>query len=150
MTADAPAPDSRAASRLAETRIAEAMHEGVFTCPEDATLASVAGQMSRERIHAVVVSGVAAEGRGDRHAWGIVSDLDLLRAVLAGSGDLTAGKIAAVEFLTVDADETVERAAQLMTEHEVTHLVVLDRRTGHAAGVVSTHDIARVLASGEA
>lgn len=147
MTSDGQAPSSRSSSALGETRVAEAMHEGVFTCSEDTSLWSVAGQMSQERIHAVVVSGIAADSLQDRHTWGIVSDLDLLRAVLAGSGDLAAGQIAAMEFLSVDAGETVERAAQLMTEHEVTHLVVLDPQTGHATGVVSTHDVARVIAS---
>jgi CBS domain-containing protein len=123
------------------------MHEGVFTCPADTPLASAAALMTEERIHAVVVSGVDADSLTDRHTWGIVSDLDLLRAALEGSADMTAGKVAAMEFLTVDADETVERAAQLMTEHEVTHLVALDPQTGHAVGVLSTHDVARVIGS---
>lgn len=147
MTGDGQVPSSRSLSALMEARVSEAMHEGVFTCSEDASMASVAGRMSRERIHAVVVSGIRVDPRHDRHSWGIVSDLDLLRAALAGSDRLTAGQVAAMEFLTVDSDETVERAAQLMTEHEVTHLVVVDPQTGHAAGVLSTHDIARVIGS---
>jgi CBS domain-containing protein len=147
MTGDEQAPSSRPSSALSRTRVAEAMHEGVFACSEEASLASVARQMSEQRIHALVVSGVPTDSGEDRHTWGIVSDLDLLRAELAGTRHLTAGQIAAMEFLTVDAGETVERAAQLMTEHEVTHLVVVDPQTGHAAGVVSTHDIARVIAS---
>jgi CBS domain-containing protein len=147
MTGERQASASGVTTALAETRVSEAMHEGVFTCFADTPLPSVASLMSEERIHAVVVSGVAADSLAERHTWGIVSDLDLLRAALAGSGHLTAAKVAAMEFLTVDANETVERAAQLMTEHEVTHLVALDPQTGHAVGVLSTHDIARVIGS---
>jgi predicted transcriptional regulator len=105
--------------------------------------------MSNEHIHAVVVSGIAEDSHEDRNAWEIVSDLDLLRAALEGSGDLAAGQIAAMEFLTVDAAETLELAAQMMTEHEVTHLIVLDPQTGHAVGVLSTHNLAGVIGSGK-
>ncbi len=146
MTARGNASTSRFSSALAETYVSEAMHEGLVTCSADTPLSSVASMMSQEHIHAVVVSGIATDSLGDDHAWGIVSDLDLLRAALAGSGALTAGQVAAMEFLTVDAGETLERAAQVMAEHEVTHLIVLDPRTGHAVGV-PTHDIARVIGS---
>jgi CBS domain-containing protein len=102
--------------------------------------------MASEKIHALVVSGVAIDSRGDDHAWGIVSDLDLMRAALAGLGDVGAGQVAVTEFLTVDAGEPLERAAQMMAEHEVTHLIVLDPRSGHAVGVLSTHDITGAIA----
>ncbi len=132
-------------SALAETRVSEVMHAGLFTCSAATPLSSVAQIMSEQRIHAVVVSGVPTDPAGDDHAWGIVADLDLLRAALAATGDLTAGQVAAMEFLTVDAGESLERAAQLMAEHEVTHLVVVDPETGHAVGVLSTHDLAGAI-----
>ncbi len=149
MTTKRGAPSSGFLSALAETRVSEVMHAGLFTCSADTPLSSVAQIMSEERIHAVVVSGIPTDPAGDDHAWGIVSDLDLLRAALAGNGDPTAGPVAAMEFLTVDAGESLERAAQLMAEHEVTHLVVLDPRTGHAVGVLSTHDLAGALGSAD-
>jgi CBS domain-containing protein len=120
------------------------MHKGIFSCSADTPVDTVARLMSREHIHAVVVSGVAAELDGDRQAWGIISDLDLLRAALTGA-DVKAGQIAAMEFLTVDATETLTRAAQMMAEYEVTHLIVTDPRTEHAVGVLSTHDVAGVI-----
>jgi CBS domain-containing protein len=147
MAAKRHAPSSDLSSALAETQVSEVMHAGLFTCSADTLLSSVAQMMSEQHIHAVVVSGVPIESTGDDHAWGIVSDLDLLRAALAGSGDSTAGQVAAMEFLTVDAGESLERAAQLMAEHEVTHLVVLDPETGHAVGVLSTHDLAGAIGS---
>jgi CBS domain-containing protein len=139
------APSGDPLSTLTETRVSEVMHAGLFTCSADTPLASVAQMMSEQRIHAVVVSGVPIDSAGDDHAWGIVSDLDLLRAALAGSGEATAGQFAAMEFLTVDAGESLERVAQLMAEHEVTHLIALDPETGHAVGVVSTHDLAKAI-----
>jgi CBS domain-containing protein len=46
--------------------------------------------------------------------------------------------------------ETLERAAQLMNEHEITHLVVVDPSTKDPVGVLSTLDIAGVVAWGQA
>jgi CBS domain-containing protein len=149
MTANPETSAIRSSRALGEVYVSEAMHKGVFTCSADTRLDAVASLMSHEHIHAVVVSGAAEVVHGDRQPWGIVSDLDLLRAALTGSTDLTAGQIAAMEFLTVSPAETLERAAQMMIEHEVTHLVVLDPEAGHAVGVLSTHDLAGAIGSVE-
>jgi CBS domain-containing protein len=50
------------------------------------------------------------------------------------------------EPLAVSADERLPRAAQLMAEHGVSHLVVLDAESGQPIGVLSTIDIATVYA----
>jgi CBS domain-containing protein len=42
--------------------------------------------------------------------------------------------------------EPLGRAVQLMTEHGVSHLVVIDRGSSRPLGVLSTLDIARVVA----
>ena len=60
--------------------------------------------------------------------WGVVSDLDLVQATVGGElEDLTAGGTAVTPALTIAADDTLQHAAQLMSEHEVTHLVVVAR-----------------------
>jgi len=46
----------------------------------------------------------------------------------------------------IASDETLRRAAQLMGEHEVTHLVVVEPTTTKPLGVLSTLDLAEVLA----
>ena len=50
--------------------------------------------------------------------------------------------------MTVRAEERLARAAQLMTEHEVAHLVVVHPDDGHPIGILSTLDVAGVLAWG--
>jgi CBS domain-containing protein len=45
----------------------------------------------------------------------------------------------------VRPDDTLMRAAQLMTEHAVTHLLVVDPAGGLPVGVLSTLDVARAL-----
>jgi CBS domain-containing protein len=133
----------RARGDLADITVAEAMHAGVVTCTLDTSLREVARLMASRRIHCIV----ARDGEDARGAlWGIVSDLDLVAAASAGQVDgRTAAGIAVTPVLTVAAGETLERAAQLMAEHAVAHLVVVGATDGDPVGVLSTLDIARTL-----
>lgn len=127
--------------------VSDAMHPGVITCEPDAPLRMLAGIMAAEQVHCVVID---ANGDGEATAqWSIVSDLDLVNAVSENRfEERTAASAAVSEFLTVTSDEKLHRAAQIMTEHELTHLVVIDKASGRPEGILSTLDIARVLAWG--
>jgi CBS domain-containing protein len=57
---------------------------------------------------------------------------------------LTAGNLAALEPIAVAPDDGLDRAAQLMAEHDVSHLIV--RSGGEPVGIVSTLDVARAAA----
>jgi CBS domain-containing protein len=132
---------------LAEIKVAEAMHPGVLTCPLETPLRDVARMMALYRIHAVVVFGEEGDDTGGPGLWGVVSDLDLVQAATSAElEDRTAGGTAVTPILTIGADDTLQRAAQLMSEHDVTHLVVIDRSTTRPVGVLSTLDLARALA----
>ena len=139
-----PMQHSYAAPPFEEAKVFDAMRMGVFSCPPDMQLRDVARMMSTYRIHCVVVSELG--DRGER-PWGMVSDADLVRA----AGDVerrTAGSVASTELVTVAADEPLARSARLMSEHGVSHLVVVQPQTGHPVGVLSTLDVAGVLAWG--
>lgn len=116
------------------------MHHGVMTCRQDDSIHHVAAIMSNYRVHAVVVTA----GNGAR-PLGIVSDLDVATAAATGA-ECTALEAAATEPLSVSSDASLERAAQLMSEHGVSHLVVLDSAGGYPLGILSTLDIAAVFA----
>jgi CBS domain-containing protein len=130
--------------------VADAMHPGVLACDPGASLTEVARMMASYHVHCVAVLGIAAEG-GDRFVWGVVSDLDLVRAAQAGAGaEPSAGEIAATEPLIVRADEPLATAAQQMAEHDVHHLVVVGGKDPRPVGIVSSLDVAGVLAWGRA
>jgi CBS domain-containing protein len=132
---------------LAAIGVAEAMHAGVLTCPLDTPLPDVARMMALYRIHAVVVFGEDGDDLDGPGLWGVVSDLDLVQAAVTGDAeDRTARGTAVTPVLTIAPEDTLRRAAQLMTEHEVAHLVVVDRETARPVGVLSTLDVARALA----
>lgn len=130
---------------LDSIRVADAMHYGVIRCSPETPLSSVAKLMAEHRVHCVVV----AEELGNHVSlWGVIADLDLIAAVSvrALKGQLAGGS--ATSFATtVDPNETLQRAAELMTEQASTHLVVTDPTSGQPLGVLSTLDIATALAS---
>lgn len=131
-------------SRLSGHRVADAMHVGVLSCHRDTPLNEVAATMSRERVHCVMVESGSGEGGAP---WGVVTDLDLVAAATVRELDeQTAGGSAATPLVLVAPGESLERAAQLMNEHATTHLLVVDPVDGSPVGVLSTIDIAAVLA----
>jgi CBS domain-containing protein len=121
----------------------EAMHRGVINTTPQAPMTEIAATMARERVHCVVVEGLARDSdQQERLVWGIVSDLDLIKALHAGENDLTAGQIAATEIVTVGDCDGLEQVAQLMAEHECNHLVVVAEESGEPVGVISSLDVA--------
>ena len=116
------------------------MHTGIVSCASDATLAEVAEIMSANRVHAVAVTDL-----GHSRPVAIVSDLDVVAAVATGT-DPGALQVAATQPRAVSADESLGRAAQLMSQHALTHLVVIDATGGYPVGVLSALDIAAAYA----
>jgi CBS domain-containing protein len=131
--------DSTALDTIA---VREAMHVGVLSCPPDTPLSTVAEMMAANGVHCVVVTDL-----DNVSVWGVVSDLDLVAA--AGVRELdaqSAGGSAVTPALAIAPDDTLQRATQVMTEHAATHLLVVDESSGRPVGVLSTLDVARLLA----
>jgi CBS domain-containing protein len=131
------------APEFASATVLDAMRLGVVSCSPDAPLREVARVMATYRIHAVVV----AEIEGDR-PWGIVSDLDLAAAAGRDLYKVTARDLARGELVTVGADDSLASAARVMAERELAHVVVVQPHSGQPVGVLSTLDLAGVLAWG--
>jgi CBS domain-containing protein len=126
-------------------RVADVMHRGLVSCARDASLQSVADLMAEGRVHCVVVTDDAAAATA---LWGVVSDLDLVAAATVRALDeQTAGVTATTPAITVAPHDPLQRAAFLMIRHDVSHLVVVEPATQHPVGVISTLDLATVLAS---
>ncbi len=73
---------------------------------------------------------------------GIVTDVDMTRKVLAGEVDQYATPVEYVmssPFYTIDVEDSVVKANELMSQYNVRHLVVTE--AGIPAGVISARDI---------
>ena len=122
--------------------VADAMTTPAMTCPPSTPLIAVARSMATRHVHAIVV----VDDDADPLAWRLVPD----RAVAAArtrAEQLTAGDVAEQPLEAAQPDWPLDRAARLMSEHGVTHLVVVDPH-GHPMGMLSTLDLAGVIAWG--
>jgi CBS domain-containing protein len=122
------------------------MHEGILTCDPETPLRAVARLMVEQRVHCVAVLAKHEERYRLGPLWGIVSDLDLAGSASFDLDTRTAGGAAVSPVVTVTPGETVERAAQLMREYGTAHLVVVAADDNRPLGVISTLDVAAVLA----
>jgi CBS domain-containing protein len=133
---------------LEHALVEDVMHRGIYSCGPETDLTTVARLMATHHVHAVVVAGLEPTARGGEHlTWGLITALDLVAAGLPGVRAVEAGTLASTELVTVSADESLMRAAQVMTEHQLSHLLVVSG--GIPVGILSTLDIAGCIAWGE-
>lgn len=132
--------------RWEQARVADAMRHGILSCGADSTLRDAARTMSMHHVHTIVVT---APG-GDTPV-GVLTDTALLAALMEpGASDRTLGEVADSELETVSSDERLATAAQRMRARGTAHLVVRDANSGRPSGMLSTLDLAGILAWGEA
>ena len=132
-------------SEIPPVTVGEVMHTGLIAAAPQTPMLEVAETMARNKVHCVVVEGLSRDAaRQERLVWGILSDLDLMKALAAGRTDATAGELAATEIVTVSPSERIDEVVKLMAEHESSHLVVA--RDGRPVGVISTLDVAQGIA----
>jgi predicted transcriptional regulator len=97
--------------------------------------------------HAIAIA-IVGHGR-PWGLWRFVSDMDVMATVVATGQEPTACQVVAREAVTVSADERLDRVAQVMSEHAVTHLVVVDPEAGYPVGIISTLDVASAYGDGQ-
>jgi CBS domain-containing protein len=126
-----------------DAKVRDAMRVGVVTCQPETKLVDVARMMVGYDIHSVVVADVGGEGA----PWGIVTTMDLAR-VADDLESRSAEEVASTDVVTIRSDAPLERAAKLMAEERVTHLLACEPGTGRPAGVLSARGLAAALAYG--
>jgi CBS domain-containing protein/ribosome-associated translation inhibitor RaiA len=99
----------------------------------------------REVARVLVEGGtkVAPVFEADR-LWGIVTEDAILEAVLENLDALTVSDIYTEKVVTVDEDTNVGQAINLLREHGISRLPVLDE-DGHLSGMVTRHDIVDIV-----
>lgn len=143
-----PVPSRAGRDELATVTVGSAIAPGVVACSPDASIAAAARRMTDRRIHCLAVAGVGVTGPHERHfEWGLIDDLDIVRAAHRNVLDEPVGSIAENGPLAVTADEPVRVAAALLVDNDARHLVVIGP-DGLPSGILSTLDIAWLLAGG--
>jgi CBS domain-containing protein len=129
--------------------VGDAMHPGILSCDKDATLIEVARMMSTHHVHCIVVRSTTHAQENASPSWGIISDIDVLRARVRPDASDAAADLAHGPVTTVQTTDPLRDAAELMLSQGTRHVVAVNPETGRAVGILSTLDIAGVLAWGE-
>jgi len=128
--------------------VGDAMSPGVISCPPETPLRVVARMMATFNVHSVFVFEHQDEDDENPQLWAVVSDLDLVAAAPLDLDARTAGASAVTPLVSVPLDAPIVDAAELMAQHGIAHLAVIDPKTRRPVGVISTLDIARSIAAG--
>jgi CBS domain-containing protein len=127
--------------------VADAMHDGLVSCPPSTSLREAARMLSTYRVHAIVVLPRHEADAGHSASWRVVSDLDLVTAAAGLDVDrATVGELAGGPVRCVQPGEPLAAAAATMISNRVTHAIVLDRASARPLGILSALDVARALA----
>jgi len=140
--------------------VRDLMTIGVETCTPDTPLSEIARTILEKGIEAVVVIERGCGGNpGDRHAIGMVSQDELVRAYAGPAHPASRNKKAAIENIAAEvmreqipqipADIPILVAAQLMIDLKVRALYVMHQAggVGYPAGVITFKHILRHLAA---
>lgn len=118
-------------------QVRDVMTSNPTTCEPTATLVDAAKVMAREDVGPVPI----VEGG---KLVGLVTDRDIIIRAVAEGRDVTSTTVqdvASKDLVTVTADEDLDRALQLMAQHQVRRIPVVDG--DRVVGIVSQADVAR-------
>jgi CBS domain-containing protein len=120
-------------------RIRELMTKDPRTVRPDSTAVDAARLMREED------TGIAPITEGDGRLVGVVTDRDLAIRVIAEEKDPRTTKvteIASQNLITIDPDQDLDEALELMAEHQLRRLPVVEE-DGKLVGILAQADVAR-------
>jgi CBS domain-containing protein len=111
--------------------------DSVVTVSPETTVRELVAMLAEHNIGAVVVS------TPDEPLVGIVSERDIVRGLVEGTGvlDATISDIMTAQVRTAEPTATVEDLMRLMTDHRVRHIPVVSG--GRLHGIVSIGDVVK-------
>jgi uncharacterized membrane protein len=114
-------------------RVVDVMHRDVVTIGAEASLAEAARLLREHHISSVLVPG-------PKGLSGILTERDFVKLAAGGEDPtaLTVGARMSVDLVTVSPKADITEAAELMAEHRIRHLPVVD--AGRLVGILSIRD----------
>jgi CBS domain-containing protein len=114
-------------------------NRGIFSVSPSTTVLDALRYMSEKNIGAVLVIDMGKLA-------GIFSERDYARKVVLqgrSSQTTTVSEVMVSRLITVEAEQALDVCMQLMTDHRIRHLPVLDK--GELVGIISIGDVVRQM-----
>lgn len=117
------------------------MSSPVHTVTADTSLRNAGNVMLEHSIGSVVIVD------DDDQLEGIVTATEFIRIIANGNPDpdATVGSVMTTELITTTANESIQTVADLMIEHGIQHLPIIE--DGEVIGLISSTDMAAYLSS---
>ena len=119
----------------------------VITCTRDTPVLEVAATMRDRHVGAVVV---VEQREGQTTPVGVITDRDIVVDALVPALDrittLIAGNLLTRDIITVDANDNIDRALEIMSEAGVRRAPVVDP-IGTLVGIVTVDDLIETFAA---
>lgn len=119
--------------------VKQVMHRGAITCTLNTSVHQIIQRMQRAGVRAVVVTE-------EEKALGIVSHMDIIQHYGRDLSRLYARDVMSIELIAVSQEDPISRAIELILEHRVHRLPVLEGQ--RIIGLISTTDILRDMQRG--
>ena len=117
-------------------KVKEIMHQATKV-PSDTSISEAAGIMDKKSIGSVLVEE-------DKEVVGIMTERDILRKIVAKGKNPDSTKVKDImnyPLITIDADENILKAGEIMDENRIRRLIVTEN--GKIVGKVTANSIAR-------
>lgn len=119
--------------------VKEAMQKNIIKVPSTVTITEAAGIMNGKNIGSILIS----EGN---KIIGIMTERDILRKVVAvgkNCEDTNVKEIMTSSLITIDSEDTLEKANELMAKNKIRRLVVIENN--NIVGIITIRDVAERL-----
>ena len=128
-----------------QNAVKEIMSTNLETIEVTENAQQVAKRMNDKRISSVLVMDME---KNNEEPIGIVTERDLVKHVCASgasSKEVRVREIMSSPIATVEAEATIETAADLMLSNKVRHLLVVDEQTRKPVGMIAPSDMNKYL-----
>lgn len=124
-------------NEIADLKVKQIMNNAHVTCGPASTLDEVARMMSDAEVSAIVVVDESGE------LLGLISQFDLLKEYGQDLKARLAKDYMVSKLIDIGPEDRVEEAARRMLAERIHRLIVIDKETNRAKGVISVSDIIR-------
>jgi len=124
------------------TTARDIMHHGALCVTEHQTLTDAARMMRDLGVGALPICG------DDERLMGIITDRDIVVTCIAEGRDpstVTAAELAQGRPLVIEESDDIEQVLDLMEQHQVRRLPVINHPSHRLTGMISEADVARHL-----
>ena len=125
-----------------KTTIAEIMSKNIETIEESASVQELAIKMKDKNISSLIVVDIFGKAKG------LVTERDLIRKVCVKdicTSEVIIKEIMSLPLITINPNESPSTAIDIMLQHNIRHLLVLDDKTeiNKPIGIVTPRDLTR-------